>query len=127
MKHLFAKLALAGVIGISALGTLSAPAAADTIRLGIESGGIVDVQYRGHYGDERDWGRDRDRHRPGWGHDRRGRCSPGLAQDKARDFGLRRARVVDVSQRRVVVEGRRHGDYRTIAFANVPGCPIIRR
>ena len=98
------------------------------ITLGLHSGGVVDVQYRDRdrYGDERDWDRDR-RHRPGWGHERRGRCDPWLAQDKARANGLHRARVVDVSPRRVVVEGRRWGEYRRAVFANVRGCPYIGR
>lgn len=128
MKRIFAKLALAGFIGLTGLGAMVAPAAADTLTFGLHSGGLVDVQYRdrGGYGDERDWGGDR-RHRPGWGPERRGRCDPWLATEKARDFGLRRARVVDVSPRRVVVEGRRYGDYRSIVFANVRGCPIIGR
>ncbi|CAN7448010.1 hypothetical protein LJR098_004213 [Rhizobium sp. LjRoot98] len=128
MKQIFAKLALAGMIGLTGFGATLAPAAADTITLGIHSGGVVDVQYRDRdrYGDERDWDRDR-RHRPGWGHERRGRCDPWLAQDKARANGMRRARVVDVSPRRVVVEGRRWGEYRRAVFANVRGCPYIGR
>ncbi|KQY36053.1 MULTISPECIES: hypothetical protein [Rhizobium/Agrobacterium group] len=130
MKQIFAKLALAGMIGLTGLGATLTPAAADTITLGLSSGGIVDVQYRDRdrdrYGDERDWDRDR-RHRPGWGHERRGRCDPWLAQEKARDFGMRRARVVDVSPRRVVVEGMRRGNYRTLVFANARGCPVIGR
>ena len=132
MKQIFAKLALAGMIGLTGFGATLAPAAADTLTLGLYSGGVVDVQYRDRdrdrdrYGDERDWDRDR-RHRPGWGHERRGRCDPWLAQEKARDFGIRRARVVDVSPRRVVVEGVRRGDYRSIVFANARGCPVIGR
>jgi hypothetical protein len=60
-------------------------------------------------------------------HDRGGRCSPGLAEAKARDMGLRRARVVDVDRRTVTVVGRdRHGRDR-IVFANDRGCPVIRR
>ena len=70
MKQIFAKLALAGMIGLTGLGATLTPAAADTITLGLSSGGIVDVQYRDRdrdrYGDERDWDRDR-RHRPGLG------------------------------------------------------------
>ncbi|WP_275783757.1 hypothetical protein [Pararhizobium gei] len=128
MRQIFAKLALAGLISLTAFGATVAPAAADTIRFGLYSDGVLDVQYRDRdrHRDERDWNRDRDQ-RPGWGHGRRGRCAPGLAEDKARDYGLRRARVVDVSPRRVVVEGRRHGDYRNIVFANVRGCPVIGR
>lgn len=136
MRQIITKLALAGFIGLTGLGATVAPAAADTLTFGIHSGGAVDVQYRDRdgygdgYGDERDWGRDR-RHRPdwgdGWGRERRGRCAPWLAVDKARDYGLRRAYVADVSRRRVVVEGRRHGDYRRIVFANARGCPVIGR
>jgi hypothetical protein len=132
MKQIFAKLALAGMIGLTGFGATLAPAAADTLTLGIHSGGVVDVQYRDRdrdrYGDERDWDRDRDRrYRPGWGHERRGRCDPRLAADKARANGLRRARVVDVSPRRVVVEGRRWGEYRRVVFANARGCPYLGR
>ncbi|URK87371.1 hypothetical protein LP421_28295 [Rhizobium sp. RCAM05350] len=130
MKQIFAKLALAGMIGLTGLGATVALASADTLTFGIHSGGVVDVQYRDRdrdrYGDERDWDRDR-RHRPGWGHQRRGRCDPWLAADKARANGLRRARVVDVSPRRVVVEGRRWGEYRRVVFANARGCPFIGR
>jgi hypothetical protein len=128
MRQIFVKLAAVAFIGLSGLGATAATASADTLTFGIHSG-VVDVQYRDNdrRGDERDWGRNR-HNRPGWGHgERRGRCAPWLAQDKARAFGLRRAQVVDVSPRRVVVEGRRHGDYRTVVFANVRGCPIIGR
>jgi len=132
MKQIFVKLAAIAFIGLSGLAATTASASADTFSFGIASGGVVDVQYRDHdrngYGDERDWSRNR-HHRPGWGQGerRRGRCEPWLAQEKARNFGLRRAQVVDVSPRRVVVEGRRHGDYRTVVFANARGCPVIGR
>ncbi|WP_025659307.1 hypothetical protein [Rhizobium sp. IBUN] len=58
----------------------------------------------------------------------RGRgCDPRLAEDIARDYGFRRARVVDVTPRRVMVEGwtRRGAD--EISFANARGCPVLRR
>ena len=117
MKQIFAKLMLAGLIGLSGLATTAVTASADTVTFGFHSGGAVDVQYR-------DWDRG---HRPQWGHQRRGRCAPWLATEKARDIGLRRAHVVHVGKRRVIVEGRRHGDYRTVAFANVRGCPFLGR
>ena len=129
MKQLFAKLMVVGLIGLSGFAGLgAASASAETLSFGVHSGNIVEVQYGGGYRDERDWGRgwDRDR-RPGWDHDRRGRCAPWIATDKARDYGLRRAQVVHMSPRRVVVEGRRHGDYRQIVFANARGCPVIGR
>lgn len=131
MRQNFVKLAAIAFIGLSGLGATAATASADTLTFGLHSGGVVDVQYRDNdrnrRGDERDWGHNR-HNRPGWDRgERRGRCAPGLAQEKARDFGLRRAQVVDVSPRRVVVEGRRRGEYRTVVFANVRGCPIIGR
>lgn len=129
MKQLFAKLMVAGLVGLSGFtGLGAASASAETLSFGIRSGDVVEVQYGGGYGDERDWdrGRDRGRHH-GWDRERRGRCAPWLATDKARYYGLRRAQVVHVGQRRVVVEGRRHGDYRQIVFANVRGCPVIGR
>lgn len=54
-------------------------------------------------------------------------CDPRLAEDIARDYGFRRARVVDITPRRVVVEGwtRRGAD--EISFGNVRGCPVLRR
>lgn len=54
-------------------------------------------------------------------------CDPRQAEGIARDYGLRRARVVDVTPRRVVVNGfgRRGPD--TIMFANVRGCPMMGR
>jgi hypothetical protein len=130
MRKIFAKLALAGFIGLTGFGATVAPASADTLTFGIHSGsGVVDVQYRDRdrYGDERDWDGDRRGRGDGWGRERRGRCAPWLAVDKARSYGLRRAHVADVSRRSVVVEGRRRGDYRQIVFANVRGCPVIGR
>ena len=62
MRRILTKLALAGFIGLTGLGATVVPAAAETLTFGIHSGGVVDVQYRDGYGDERDWGRDR-RHR----------------------------------------------------------------
>lgn len=58
----------------------------------------------------------------------RGRgCDPRQAEGIARDYGLRRAHVVDVTPRRVVVNGfgRRGPD--TMIFANVRGCPMMGR
>jgi hypothetical protein len=52
------------------------------------------------------------------------RCDLDLATDIARDEGLRRPRVVDVTERRVVVRGRTAYGRETIVFANRRGCPI---
>jgi hypothetical protein len=60
---------------------------------------------------------------PGFG---RG-CDPRQAEDIARGYGLRHARVADITPRRVIVNGfgRRGPD--SIVFANVRGCPIMGR
>lgn len=137
MTTIFKKTLLAAVLGLGAL-TASVPAASAaglsvTVEPAGYRNGFLQVQdydggwdredYRRDRGDR--WDRDRrpDRRHGDWG--RRGRCSPELAIAKARDFGLRRARIVDMSPRRVVVEGFRRGDYRRIIFANERGCPAM--
>lgn len=122
MNTMISRIATAGFVFLAGLGALTPSANADNIVLGLNGTGVVDVQYR----DERDWGQ-RHRHGHGWGNERRGRCDPWLATDKARNQGLRRARVVDVTPRRVVVDGRRHGERHRIVFANVRGCPTLGR
>ncbi|KOF21340.1 hypothetical protein AC244_08305 [Ensifer adhaerens] len=130
MKNILINTAAAVVIGLTGLVGAASTASAETIEFGFGPRGGVDVQYRDYdrdYGDEGDWGRDRrgrDRH---WDGGRRSRCAPWMAVDKARDHGLRRAYVADVSRRRIVVEGSRRGYHQTIAFANVRGCPVIGR
>jgi hypothetical protein len=64
---------------------------------------------------------------PGYGYGRPRGCDPRQAEDIARDYGLRRARVADITPRRVIVNGfgRRGPD--TMVFANVRGCPLMGR
>lgn len=64
----------------------------------------------------------------GWdrGRPHRG-CSPRMAENIARDYGLRRAQVTNITPRRVVVEGRKRGGWDRMVFANVRGCPLLRR
>jgi hypothetical protein len=66
---------------------------------------------------------------PGYGYGRppRGGCDPRMAENIAEDYGLRRTRIVDVSPRRIVVQGwgRRGPDQ--MIFGNVRGCPLMRR
>jgi hypothetical protein len=59
--------------------------------------------------------------------DRRRGCDPREAMDVARSYGLRRARVVDVTPRRVIVDGFTRRGPDTMMFANVRGCPMIGR
>lgn len=68
---------------------------------------------------------------PGYGHRRppppgygRG-CDPQFAASIASRNGLRRAHVVDVSPRRIVVDGFTRRGPDEMVFANVRGCPII--
>lgn len=138
MTTLLKKTILAAVLGLGAL-TASVPAASAaglsvTIdNVGYRNGFLQVQDYDGGWDGERR-GHDRDRwdrredrrHGGGWG-GRRGRCSPDLAVAKARDIGLRRARIVDVSRSKVVVEGFRRGEYRRIVFANDRGCPALWR
>ena len=115
MISTLAKAGLAVFLSVSGLAaTASTASAGPDVRYGI----YVQDGYRhgGHGGH-------------GWGRPDRGRdrCAPWLAEEKASRMGLRRARVVDVSPRRVVVAGfDRYGRDRVV-FANVRGCPIIRR
>ncbi len=131
MKNILINAAAAAVIGLTGLVGAASTASADTVEFGFGPGDGVQVQYRDFdrgYDDERDWGRDRRGPDRGWdGGGRRSRCAPWMAVDKARDHGLRRAYVADVSHRRIVVEGSRRGYRQTIAFANVRGCPVIGR
>ena len=62
----------------------------------------------------------------GGGYGRRG-CDPRQAEDIARDYGLRRARVSDVTPRRVIVDGFSRRGPDTMVFANVRGCPVMGR
>ncbi len=110
----FVKAGLAALIALGGVSATATSASADGFRHGM----YVQDGYRhgGHGG-------------PGWGRPDRGRdrCSPWLAEEKASRMGIRRARVVDVSPRRVVVAGfDRYGRDRVV-FANVRGCPVIRR
>ena len=141
MTTFFKNTLLAAVLGLGAL-TASIPAASaaglnvtiDTV--GYRNGFLQVQDYDGEWGGGDGWGRDGGRDRDRWDrrHDRRhggdwGRrrgCSPDLAVAKARDFGMRRARVVDMSPRRVVVEGFRRGDYSRMIFINDRGCPTWR-
>ena len=48
---------------------------------------------------------------------------------KARNMGIRRAHVVRVNHRKIVVAGRRHGNRTIVGFARAPRCPVrfVRR
>jgi hypothetical protein len=109
MQKFLAKTGLAALIAVSGIvAPMAAASAAD-------NGLVIQAQYRG------------DDHRGRGGPRHRDVCSPGLAEEKASRMGLRRARVVDVNRRVVVVSGfDRRGPDRMV-FANERGCPVIRR
>lgn len=107
--------AKAGLSALIALGGISATASTASAGPDVRYGIYVQDGYR-HGG-------------PGWGRPGRDRdrCAPWLAEEKASRMGLRRARVVDVSPRRVVVAGFDRRGRDRVVFANVRGCPVIRR
>jgi hypothetical protein len=55
----------------------------------------------------------------------RGGCDPRFAVDLAGRNGLRRAHVVDVSPRRITVEGFTRSGPDEMVFGNVRGCPVL--
>ncbi|AJD41904.1 hypothetical protein C9413_11340 [Rhizobium sp. SEMIA 4085] len=104
MTNFIAKASFAALLAVTSIpATVSTAAAA-----GPERAVVIDVQY----------------HRPPPVY--RG-CSPVAAVRKARWTGLRDVRVVNVTPRRVVVAGRDRRGWDRMAFANVRGCPLIRR
>ena len=100
MTHFIAKASFAALIALVSIPFAAPTASASQWR----RAPVVDVQYRPVYA-----------------------CSPVQAVQKARWTGLRYARVTNVTPRRVVVSGRNHWGWDRIVFANVRGCPLIRR
>ncbi|MBP2444816.1 hypothetical protein [Rhizobium leguminosarum] len=101
MTHLLAKASLAALLALCSIPVTASTAAA----AGPQTNFVVEAQY----------------YRPIRG------CSPMHAVRKARDFGLRDARITRMSPRVVVVAGRERRGWDKITFANVRGCPLIRR
>jgi hypothetical protein len=101
MNRFFAKASFAALLAFASVPATASVAAA----AGPERASVIDVQYRPARA-----------------------CSPVRAVEKARSAGLRNARVTDMTPRRVVVSGRGHrGGWERMFFANVRGCPEIRR
>ncbi|MBY4607949.1 hypothetical protein K6M90_09830 [Rhizobium sp. 9T] len=105
---------LVGLAAMSGLTIAPTIAAAQDMELRIGPGGV------GVYDRDRD--RDRydryDRRRP------RG-CDPDDALDIARSEGLRRAQIVRMSPRSIVVQGMTRRGPERMVFANRRGCPEI--
>lgn len=115
MMHFLAKAGLAALLTAGTLAGTVAPAAAQlNIIIGEPDRGPPPPDYR--------------RVPPPPGYGRRPRaCDPRLAEDMARDYGFRRARVVDITPRRVIVQGWTRRGPDEMSFANVRGCPPLRR
>jgi len=107
---------VAGTVVMGALSATSGTANAE-VRGSIQIGGPgFSIGFGGHgYHDYRDW--DRPRYR-------RNRCSPRKAVRKARRKGLRRARVIRVGHRGVVVSGRKWGERVIMGFGRSNRCPV---
>ncbi|MBB3963567.1 hypothetical protein [Rhizobium metallidurans] len=103
MNRFIAKASFAAILALASIPATTSVAAA----AGPERASIIDVQYRPAPARA---------------------CSPVRAVEKARYAGLRNARVTDITPRRVVVSGRGYrGYWDRMFFANVRGCPEIRR
>ena len=125
MRQFIIKTALAvAVTATAAIAPFASASASDGLRVQVQFyDGRRDEAPRWDRDRGRDWRQDRD-----WGRDRdRGGCSPRFAEEKASRMGLRRAQVVDVNRRVIVVNGFDRGGPNRIIFANERGCPVIRR
>lgn len=73
------------------------------------------------------WERRRGDDGPRYGERRRRGCDSEDAVDKARDMGLRRARVIDAGRRTVEVAGFSRRGRVVITFGRERGCPVLDR
>ncbi|TAV14871.1 hypothetical protein [Rhizobium ruizarguesonis] len=112
--HQSVQFVLVGLTAITGLTISPTIAAAQDLELRVGPGGL------GVY--DRD--RDPDRYDR---YDRRGRrgCDPDDALDIARGEGLRRAQIIRMSPRSVVVQGMTRRGPERMTFANQRGCPEI--
>jgi hypothetical protein len=99
MHHFLAKASLACLVALASI-CASAPIAAATP----DRAAVLDVPYRPTSG-----------------------CSPVQAVQRARFAGLRDARVTSITPRRMVVSGRGYRGWDRMTFANLRGCPMMRR
>jgi hypothetical protein len=108
MSNIIKKTALAGLVALGAMAAVPA-AHADGLyfQFGLSGG---DVVYKS---------RDYDRHER--------RCTPERALNKAERLGFRRVELERVNRNRIVVSGRKHGEWSDIVFSrDGRNCPVIR-
>ncbi len=113
-KNIIKVAALAGTI---ALGGVAATTGAASAQSGTFLGSSSGISI--HFGGGHRYGHSRG-HRHGYYN----RCSPRKALRKARRKGIRRAYVARVSDRGVVIKGRKWGDRVKIGFANNRHCSV---
>jgi len=123
MKQILAKVGLAVVIGTSALSGMVTSAAAQGVDIYVGPGHRPPPPPPGYYRPAPP--PPPGYYRPPYGGPRG--CDPRRAEDIARDYGLRRAHVVDVTPRRIIVDGFGRRGPQTLVFANVRGCPLMGR
>ena len=109
--------ALSALIGLGAIAAMPATAQAEGLYLNYGSGHHSGVGIGVQIGDRYDYRHDRRHFRF---------CTPDRAVDKAERYGVRRARVVDVGRRTIMVAGRKYGDRVRMTFGRAPNCPIVR-
>lgn len=100
MHQFVARVAFAACVAFASMPATSSVADAASM----QHAAVIDVQYRSVRG-----------------------CSPVEAVQKARWAGLRNARVTHMTPKRVAVSGRGYRGWEQMWFANVRGCPLIRR
>ncbi|MEE9374982.1 MAG: hypothetical protein V3V04_01460 [Rhizobiaceae bacterium] len=124
---------IAVTIGLGAIATTGGAAQAE-VRGGVYfSGSGIGIEIgSGHRSTHRRYGHRRHRYghrydrRNGWGRPdyRSNRCNPRKAVRKARRKGLRRAHIVRVNRRGVIVAGRRWGSRVVIGFDRSRRCNV---
>lgn len=100
MSHFLAKASLAALLALCSIPVTASAASA----AGPDRSLVVEAQYRPARA-----------------------CSPIEAVRKARYSGLRDPRITSITPRRVVVTGRDRRGWDKMVFANVRGCPLLRR
>lgn len=109
--HIVKATTLAALIAVGATAAATSQASAGQVQFGVTFG-------TPGYGPQ--WGS-----RPSWGAPR-GYCQPRLAVNKARNLGVRSARIVGRDRNRIIVRGWRHGHRTRVVFANARRCPVVR-
>lgn len=126
MLKLIRNAALSAMIGLGALAAMPAAASADSLTFHAGNGGAGIGIHIGDRGHDRWRGNDRWRGRDRWHGPRYRACTPRQAVQKAGRMGIRHARIHRASHRSIIVGGRARGHHVRVAFARVPGCPVIR-